>query len=110
MIQVSNFEALIIFLVPNYHTNNDCGTREQSLGLLHGIGRVIHPKRIADGNKWKFTHDPDDIASYFRSQSKIFFHFLQENYLNTIGNIEQVEVCSDIMSLADTISIEYRVS
>ncbi|XP_015109903.1 cell cycle checkpoint protein RAD17 isoform X2 [Diachasma alloeum] len=94
--------------VPNDHSKNDCGTRAESLGLLHGIGRVINPKRIVNGDKWKFTHDPDDIAAYFRSQSKIFFHFLQENYLNTMGNIDQVERCSEIMSLADTISIEYR--
>uniref|UniRef100_A0A0C9PYN5 RAD17_0 protein n=1 Tax=Fopius arisanus TaxID=64838 RepID=A0A0C9PYN5_9HYME len=61
--------------VSNDGSKNDCGSREESLGLLHGIGRVINPKRIVDGNKWKFTHDPDDIAAYFRSQSRIFFQF-----------------------------------
>ncbi|XP_063978811.1 cell cycle checkpoint protein RAD17 isoform X2 [Diachasmimorpha longicaudata] len=94
--------------VPTHHSKNNCGPRGESLGLLHGIGRVINPKRVVEGDKWSFTHDPDDIAAYFRSQSKIFFHFLQENYLNTMGNIDQVERCSEIMSLADTISMEYR--
>ncbi|KAK0080310.1 hypothetical protein PV325_014167 [Microctonus aethiopoides] len=87
---------------------SDCGLRGESLGLLHGIGRVINPKRIYDGKLWKFSHDPDEIAAYFQSQASIFLHFLHENYLNTMGKIEQVDYCSDIMSLSDTISTEWR--
>lgn len=96
--------------VPNNKLKSDCGLRGESLGLLHGVGRVINPKRIVNGDSWQFAHDPDDIAGYFQSQAKNFLHFLHENYLNTMSTIEEVDVCSDIMSLSDTMSTEWRVS
>ena len=64
---------------------------------------------IVEGNTWKFFHDPDEIASYFQSQSTTFLHFLHENYMNTIGSIGEAETCADIMSLSDTITNEWRV-
>ncbi|XP_078044494.1 rad17 checkpoint clamp loader component [Augochlora pura] len=82
--------------------------REEGLGLLHGVGRVINPKRVPNGNSWKFAHDPDDIASYFQSQATVFLNFLQENYLNTMGGIEEADACANILSLADTLNTEWR--
>ncbi|XP_076755019.1 rad17 checkpoint clamp loader component [Xylocopa sonorina] len=87
---------------------NDCSTREESLGLLHGVGRVINPKRIQIENSWKFAHDPDEIAAFFQSQATTFVNFLQENYLNTIRGIEEANACADILSLADVLNAEWR--
>ncbi|XP_003487570.1 cell cycle checkpoint protein RAD17 isoform X1 [Bombus impatiens] len=89
---------------------NKCNIREESLGLLHGVGRVINPKRIQTENNWKFVHDPDEIAAFFQSQATVFLNFLQENYLNTMGNIEEVDISTNILSIADVLNSEWRDS
>ncbi|XP_008557215.1 cell cycle checkpoint protein RAD17 [Microplitis demolitor] len=97
--------------VPGRQATSHCELREESLGLLHGVGRVINPKREPSDKSpgsWKFVHDPDDIASYFQSHASVFLHFLHENYLNTMEKIEYVDVASDIMSLSDTLFSEWR--
>ncbi|KAG7209115.1 hypothetical protein KM043_015261 [Ampulex compressa] len=94
--------------VPEMNGKNECSSREENVGLLHGIGRVINPKRIESGNSWKFIHDPDDITAYFQSQATIFVYFLQENYLNTMREIEQGDECADILSLSDMLNSEWR--
>ena len=58
----------------------------------------------------KFVHDPEEIAAFFQSQSVVFVQFLQENYLNTIRTIEEATEASDILSLADVLNSEWRVS
>ncbi|XP_043281777.1 cell cycle checkpoint protein RAD17 isoform X2 [Venturia canescens] len=83
---------------------HECETRAESLSLLHAIGRVINPKRVESGDSWKFVHDPDEISSSFLSQSIIFLHFLHENYMNTISDVEEIELCSDILSISDMIT------
>lgn len=62
-----------------------------------------------DGNSWKFVHNPDEIATFFQSQATVFLHFLQENYLNTMGGIDEVNTCANILSLADALNSEWRV-
>lgn len=94
--------------VPERHLKSECGLREETLGLLHGIGRVTNPKKKLDGNSLKFVHDPEEIAAFFQSQSVVFVQFLQENYLNTIRTIEEATVASDILSLADVLNSEWR--
>jgi len=62
------------------------------------------------GNSYKFVHDPEEIAGFFQSQSVIFVQFLQENYLNTMRTLEEAAIASDILSLADVLNSEWRVS
>lgn len=92
--------------VPERHLKSECGIREETLGLLHGIGRVINPKKKSNGDS--FVHDPEEIAAFFQSQSVVFVQFLQENYLNTIRTIEEATVASDILSLAEILNSEWR--
>ncbi|XP_033226549.1 cell cycle checkpoint protein RAD17 [Belonocnema kinseyi] len=94
--------------VPDNLAKSECEGREETLSLLHGVGRVINPKRIAEGKSWKFVHDPDDIASFFQSQATNFVHFLHANYLNTIREIDRAEISADILSLADVLTSEWR--
>ncbi|XP_024942288.1 cell cycle checkpoint protein RAD17 [Cephus cinctus] len=94
--------------VPNNESHSECTVREESLGLLHGVGRVINPKRIPDGDSWKFVHDPDEIASLFQSQPGVFLGFLHGNYLNTIGGMDEAATCINILSLSDTLISEWR--
>lgn len=64
---------------------------------------------IQTENNWKFVHDPDEIAAFFQSQATVFLNFLQENYLNTMGNIEEVDISTNILSIADVLNSEWRV-
>nr|XP_033337494.1 cell cycle checkpoint protein RAD17 [Megalopta genalis] len=108
---IRNAVINLIFIslkVPKEREENKCLIREEGLGLLHGVGRVINPKRVPNDNSWKFAHDPDDIASYFQSQATVFLNFLQENYLNTMRGIEEVNACANILSLADVLNSEWR--
>nr|XP_050853120.1 cell cycle checkpoint protein RAD17 [Vespula vulgaris] len=101
----------IIFIslkVPEELLKNECTNRKESLGLLHGIGRVINPKRIEIENSWKFVHNPDEIAEYFHSQTSTFLYFLHENYINTIRFIEESSISADVLSLADILNSEWR--
>ncbi|XP_014483011.1 PREDICTED: cell cycle checkpoint protein RAD17 isoform X2 [Dinoponera quadriceps] len=101
----------LIFLslrVPEQRSKNECGVREETLGLLHGVGRVINPKRDLDGDSRRFVHDPEETAGFFQSQTVVFVRFLQENYLNTIRTIEEATVASDILSLAEVLNSEWR--
>ncbi|XP_076232328.1 rad17 checkpoint clamp loader component [Calliopsis andreniformis] len=108
---IRNAVLNLIFIslkVPEEQKENKFNAREESLGLLHGVGRVINPKRTQDGSSWKFVHDPDEIAAFFLSQATVFLNFLQENYLNTIRGIEEANVCANILSLADVLNSEWR--
>ncbi|XP_051161215.1 cell cycle checkpoint protein RAD17 [Leptopilina boulardi] len=96
--------------VPDSVKKSTCEGREETLTLLHGVGRVINPKRINEGKSSKFVHDPDDTASFFQSQAANFVHFLHENYLNTLRDIERAELSSDILSAADVLTSEWRDS
>ncbi|EZA61650.1 Cell cycle checkpoint protein RAD17 [Ooceraea biroi] len=96
--------------VPDRHLKSECGLREETLGLLHGVGRVINPKKEQKGDSHKFVHDPEEIAGFFQSLSVVFIQFLQENYLSTMRTIEEAAVASDILSLANVLNSEWRVS
>ncbi|XP_043495137.1 cell cycle checkpoint protein RAD17 isoform X1 [Polistes fuscatus] len=101
----------IVFIslkVPKELVKNECTNRSESLGLLHGIGRVINPKRIQEENSWKFVHNPDEIAEYFQSQTTTFLYFLHENYLNTIRLIEESDISANVLSLGDVLNSEWR--
>lgn len=94
--------------VPEQPLKSECGLREETLGLLHGVGRVTNPKKEPHGDSYKFVHDPEEIAAFFQSQSVVFVQFLQENYLNTMRTIEEAAIASDILSLADVLNTEWR--
>ncbi|OXU28242.1 hypothetical protein TSAR_010768 [Trichomalopsis sarcophagae] len=88
---------------------SECTVREETLGLLHGIGRVINPKKNVEGKSWKFVHDPDDLASSFQTHSNTFIKFVHENYMNTMGfNMDGATKAIDVISLADVINSEWR--
>lgn len=96
--------------IPNdKNLKSDCGSREETLGLLHGVGRVINPKRKIEGNVWRFTHDPDELALYFQTMSQTAISFIHENCLGTIGeNMNAAESALEAISLADILSSEWR--
>ncbi|XP_011496745.1 PREDICTED: cell cycle checkpoint protein RAD17 [Ceratosolen solmsi marchali] len=92
-----------------HKSENECNVREETLGLLHAIGRVINPKKNVNGCSWQFVHNPDDLASCFHTQANTFIRFVHENYMNTIGsNLDSVAMAVDVISLADVLSSEWK--
>lgn len=55
-------------------------------------------------------HDPEELAGFFQSQPAVFVNFLHENYLNTIGTLEDAVEAIEILSVTDTMSGKWRVS
>ncbi|XP_023245561.1 cell cycle checkpoint protein RAD17-like [Copidosoma floridanum] len=92
------------------HTHeSECTVREETLGLLHAIGRVINPKKVAEKKFLQFVHNPDELASCFQTQANTFINFVHENYLNTLGcNVDGAAMAIDVISLADVFNSEWR--
>lgn len=89
--------------VPKGISNRGNTAREERVGFLHAIGRVLYPK-LEKEDSLQFTHDPDDLAAYFQSQPSITLSFLEENYLKTLGNIQQAFCAADTLSLSAHLS------
>ncbi|XP_046423151.1 cell cycle checkpoint protein RAD17 isoform X1 [Neodiprion fabricii] len=96
--------------VPNRQIDCEGRGRGESLSLLHAIGRVTNPKRLVEGNSWKFVHDPDEIAYFFQTQPSTFARFLHENHLNTTRGIEEATAATDILSISDCLISDWRDS
>lgn len=96
--------------VPKSQTGCEGRGRGESLSLLHAVGRVTNPKRVVEGNSWKFVHDPDEIAYFFQTQPSTFVRFLHENHLNTTRGIEEASIAADILSISDYLTTEWRDS
>ncbi|KAH9644821.1 hypothetical protein HF086_007909 [Spodoptera exigua] len=83
--------------------------KDESVSILHGVGRVLNPKviEIENGNK-KFTHTPEDIVEQFISQPVSFVNFLEENYLPHFSNIDHVDKAASALSDSDLMLAEWR--
>lgn len=74
-------------------------SRDENLGLFHGLGRVLNPKR--DDNN-RISCDFDRLVDEFSTQPGIFTGFLFENYLKYFGDLADVNEASEILSLSQT--------
>ncbi|KAJ8731394.1 hypothetical protein PYW07_004558 [Mythimna separata] len=83
--------------------------KDQTVSILHGVGRVLNPKVIETetGSK-KFTHSPEEIIEQFISQPISFVNFLEENYLPHFSNIDHVDKAASAISDADFMLAEWR--
>ncbi|XP_050328608.1 cell cycle checkpoint protein RAD17 isoform X1 [Bactrocera neohumeralis] len=79
--------------------------RDESVTMLHALGRVFNPKRLPNGN---FTHKPEDITDSFASEPKRFIDLIHANYLPHFREIEHVVEAANALSIADNIITEYR--
>ncbi|CAB3261398.1 unnamed protein product [Arctia plantaginis] len=83
--------------------------KDQTVSILHGVGRVLNPKVIdAENGKKKFTHSPEAIIEQFISQPSSFINFLEENYLPHFACIDHVENATSALSDADFMLAEWR--
>lgn len=77
--------------------------KDESLGLLHGVGRTLYPKRMnITENKWRFEHSPESIVDQFITMPSLFVSFLHENYLRYFGDFTDLKFASEIFSASET--------
>ncbi|CAG9839662.1 unnamed protein product [Diabrotica balteata] len=75
-------------------------TRDLSLGLFHGLGRVLNPKRREVGNSWRLSHNIESLVDEFSTQPQMFTAFLFENYLKYFGDINDVAKAAEFLSMS----------
>ncbi|XP_011192095.2 cell cycle checkpoint protein RAD17 [Zeugodacus cucurbitae] len=79
--------------------------RDESVTMLHALGRVFNPKRLPGGT---FTHIPEDISDSFATEPKRFIDLIHANYVAHFKEIEHVVEAANSLSIADNIITEYR--
>lgn len=84
--------------------------KNESVTLMHGLGRVLYPKREINEvtNLLELTHKPEDIAESFCSQPANFIRLLHSNYVKNFSDIHAVASAAEIFSLSDCFEAEYR--
>ncbi|CAH2096262.1 unnamed protein product [Euphydryas editha] len=83
--------------------------KDQTVSILHGVGRVLNPKEIttSDGHKI-MSHAPKDIIDQFLSHPSSFINFLEENYLPHFSCINDVDKALMALSEGDCLISEWR--
>ncbi|EDW85055.1 uncharacterized protein Dwil_GK14447 [Drosophila willistoni] len=81
--------------------------RDESITLMHALGRVFNPKYNEDREK-RLQHSPEEIAEAFSTEPKNFINFIHANYLPHFREIEDVVLASNDIALADLLLQEYR--
>ncbi|XP_045447979.1 cell cycle checkpoint protein RAD17 [Melitaea cinxia] len=83
--------------------------KDQTVSILHGVGRVLNPKEITtpDGHKI-LSHAPKDIIEQFLSHPSSFINFLEENYLPHFSCINDVDKALTALSEGDCLLAEWR--
>lgn len=75
--------------------------RDETLGLFHGLGRVLNPKWNEDSNnRERLNCDFDKLIDEFSTQPTMFMSFLFENYLKYFGDFNDAAKAAEIMSFS----------
>lgn len=91
-------------------TSEDGLGKNESITLMHGLGRVLYPKReLNEQSKlMELTHKPEDIAESFSSQPANFIRLLHSNYVKNFSDIHALSKAASAFSLSDCFEAEYR--
>ncbi|XP_050297927.1 cell cycle checkpoint protein RAD17 [Anthonomus grandis grandis] len=74
--------------------------KDETLGLFHGLGRVLNPKRRQEGTSWRLNCDLQRLVDEFSIQPLKFTEFLFENYAKYFGSLEEAQKASEMLSLS----------
>ncbi|KAJ8936004.1 hypothetical protein NQ318_009685 [Aromia moschata] len=77
-----------------------CMSRDENLGLFHGLGRVLNPKRNETNNSWRLNCNVEKLIDEFSIQPTMFTSFLFENYLKYFGDINDASRAAEILSFS----------
>lgn len=75
--------------------------RDESLGLFHGLGRVLNPKTQQKGDRCTIQCDFNRLIDEFSSQPNTIQNFLFENYLRYFGDAEDVCRAAEVLSISE---------
>lgn len=75
-------------------------SRDENLGLFHGLGRILNPKRKQLSNSWRLNCDIEKLVEEFSIQPILFITFLFENYLKYFGTINDTTKAAYILSFS----------
>lgn len=82
--------------------------KDEAVGLMHGIGRILYPKKIQIGDEWKFEHTPESLFNEFVTQPNTVVSFLHENYLRYFSNFHDVCKGAEILSFSDLLLNDWK--
>lgn len=74
--------------------------RDETLGLFHGLGRVLNPKWIEINGMERLNCDVEKLIDEFSTQPSIFMLFLFENYLKYFGAFNDAKKAAEILSFS----------
>lgn len=77
--------------------------RDETLGLFHGLGRVLNPKREQRGDSWRIQCDFDRLVDEFSTQPNSIFSFLFENYVRYFADAGDGVKAAEVLSVADVL-------
>ncbi|KAM3965327.1 rad17 checkpoint clamp loader component [Aphomia sociella] len=82
--------------------------KDQTVNILHGVGRVLNPKVVPTENGNELTHSPKDVIEQFLSQPSSFVNFLEENYIPHFSCSAHTDKAASALSDADYMLAEWR--
>ncbi|EDV92746.1 cell cycle checkpoint protein RAD17 [Drosophila grimshawi] len=83
--------------------------RDESITMMHALGRVFNPKYTEDKDKDKqLLHSPETLAEAFCTEPRNFVNFIHANYLPHFQDISHVNAAVDDIGLSDMLLQEYR--
>ncbi|KAH3732420.1 cell cycle checkpoint protein RAD17 [Pelomyxa schiedti] len=103
------------YLSPHPVNKSSIGNRDQSLNLLHAVGKIIYCKRIPQSqlpSKRKPMHanfrlplknSASAVLERVCAPSDIFTAFVHENYLGTFSDIDDIASSLEFLSFSDTL-------
>ncbi|XP_065077342.1 cell cycle checkpoint protein RAD17 [Ochlerotatus camptorhynchus] len=77
---------------------------DESITLMHALGRVFNPKFVpGEGKAEKFHHCPEDLTDAFVSQPSSMISLVHSNYVVRFTDIDDIAGAADALSLSDVI-------
>ncbi|XP_041979281.1 cell cycle checkpoint protein RAD17 isoform X2 [Aricia agestis] len=83
--------------------------KDQTVSILHGVGRVLNPKvTTSDNGIQVLSHSPRDVIEQFLTNPISFVNFLEENYLPHFSCMYDADKAASALSDADYLLAEWR--
>lgn len=75
--------------------------RDETLGLFHGLGRVLNPKREQKGGHLVIQCDLNRLIDEFSTQPTTIQNFLFENYVRYFGDALDATRGAEVLSVGE---------
>lgn len=82
--------------------------RDETLGLFHGLGRVLNPKREQKGDRFVIQCDFNHLIDEFSTQPNTIQNFLFENYIRYFGDATDASKAAEVLSTTDILLNQWK--